>query len=325
MLPAIKRALARRSPVLAPPTAHHGAAEVQEAIPDGRLASAEQENSQLKAALRDLETRLDRLGAESNRLILDNVRLREKVGEVLQHHVGTWIASLPGETLGPDDVGAFIAAMDDTFDGHLSSVLNYSRVVSLAHFARSVDRLGLAAQAHVGIVSGTLREWELAFLKPQRVTVLAFDSDPANDLDISWCDRPPQNFSLTICNQVLEHVFNPHVAFRNLVHHTAPGGHLYVTIPTINCIHGEPHFYSSGFHPRFLERLAQESEVELVEVGSWGSYKYMINAVTGYWLSERQLLPGATEGVRFPDLVATDGRIREDRFMTDCWALFRKP
>ncbi len=325
MLTAIKRALALLSPPAPLSSGQGRSLEVREIAFDGRLASAEQENDRLKATLRDHETRLERLGRESNQLILDNVRLREKIGEVVQHHVGAWTSSRRGPELGPDDVGAFIAAMDDKFDGHLSSVLNYSRVVSLAHFARSMERLGLARQDHVGIVSGSLREWELAFLTPQRVTVLGFESDPANDLDLSWCDRPPQNFSMTICNQVLEHVFNAHVAFRNLVHHTAPGGYLYVTIPTINCIHGEPHFYSSGFHPRFLERLAEEGRVELVELGFWGSYKYLINAVTGYWLCERQLLPGSTQGVLFPELVTRDGRIREDRFITDCWALFRKP
>lgn len=325
MLTALKRALALLAPAAAPPPGQGRREEQREPVPDERFARAEQENGRLKASLRELEIRLERLGAESNQLILDNVRLREKIGEVVQHRVGTWTSSRPAAELTPDDIAAFIAAMDDRFDGHLSSVLNYARVVSLAHFARSVERLNLAAQAHVGVISGSLREWELMFLTPQRVTVLAFENDPANDLDISWCDRPSQNFSLTICNQVLEHVFNAHVAFRNLVHHTAPSGHIYVTIPTINCIHGEPHFYSSGFHPRFLERLAGENGVDLVEVGYWGSYKYMINAVTGYWLSERQLVAGATQGVLFPDLLAKDGRIREDRFITDCWALFRKP
>ncbi len=309
---------------LFPALARQQPAEAQESALLERLATLERENNRLGASLQDLEGRCARLQSQSDDLLHDNVRLRHKIGEVLQHRVDAWSASVAGPELTPEDVSAFIKAMDDKFEGHLSSVLNYSRVVSLAYFARSVKRLGLASQAHVGVISGSLREWELLFVSPQKVTTIEFDREPANNLDMSWSDSPSKNFSLTICNQVLEHVFNPHVAFRNLVHHTAADGYIYVSIPTINCIHGEPNYYSSGFHPRFLEKLAEENRIELVEVGYWGSYKYMINAVSGYWLSAEQMLPGSTEGVLFPELVAADGRIRNDRFMTDCWGLFRK-
>jgi SAM-dependent methyltransferase len=237
-------------------------------------------------------------------------------------------ASLSRANNAPDlnTVSRFIAANDARFDGSLSGFMNYSRVVSLAGFDRLMGKLNLRAQAHIGVISGSLREPELKFVSAARTTILSFEDDKRYDLDLKWTD-PSQEFSLTLCNQALEHVFNPHMAFENLVRHTAPGGYLYVTIPTVNCIHGEPYYYSAGFHPRFLERLGITHNLELADIGFWGSYKYMIYAVTGIWLPEKWLRRGIHRrgDLRHPSLIIEDGRFMNEKFMTDCWALYRKP
>ena len=234
----------------------------------------------------------------------------------------TWQSPHVKLSLGLAEISAFIARCDPNFAGRFSGFYNYSRIVALAHFAVLVNQAAITKQAHTGIVSGAADELELNFLASEKLTCLTLET--GHDLDRSWLDQPSPNFSMTLCNQVLEHVFNPHVAFRNLIHVTRPGGHIYVTIPTINCIHGEPNFYSSGFHPRFLERLALESGLEIVSLGFWGSYKYMVNAVSGYWLAEKQLMIGAKEGGLNPMLGNVDGRIKDDQFITDCWGLFRR-
>lgn len=233
-----------------------------------------------------------------------------------------WESPYVTPPLGLAEISEFIARFDADFGGRLSGFCNYSRVVSLAHFAVLTHGQNLTKQAHIGVVSGSDNELELRFLTSDKLTKLAFEE--GHDLDRPWFDLPSPNYSMTLCNQVLEHVFDPHLAFRNLIHCTCPGGHIYVTIPTINCIHGEPNFYSSGFHPRFLERLAQENGLEILSIGYWGSYKYMVNAVSGYWLAEKQLMIGAKEGGLNPLLGHVDGRIRDDQFITDCWGLFRR-
>jgi SAM-dependent methyltransferase len=241
--------------------------------------------------------------------------------------------------LGFPDINLFIEAHNCEFDNKLTDFYNYSRVVSLANFARLTQHLGLREQDHVGVISGSLLDPELRFLNPKETTVLSFEVNPTYDLDLPWAEQISKEFSLTICNQTLEHVFNPHFAFKNLLHHTRVGGYLYVSIPTINCIHGEPYFYSSGFHPRFLERLGRENGVETVSLGWWGSYKYQLNAVAGRWLPERLLRAQEkpTLRTRFaylrrlkkipqsPILFAEkEGRLNEQEFITDCWALYRK-
>ena len=225
-----------------------------------------------------------------------------------------------------DEVAGFVRRLDRQFDGNLRGQLNYSRVVALAHSAESIERLSLRPQAHVGVVSGSKHEPELLLLDPRQLTLLNFDGGDEYDLDRSWQDTESLGFSLTLCNQVLEHVFNPHIAFQNLVHHTAVGGYVYVNVPTINCVHGEPYFYSSGFHPRFLERLALDSGLRVAMLGAWGSRRYLLNAVIGNWLTERQLTrgPHRFKDFQFPSEILRDGRKNDPAYITDCWGLFRK-
>jgi hypothetical protein len=232
-----------------------------------------------------------------------------------------------GCSLNVAEVSRLIHAHDAQFDGRLSRHLNYARAVSLAHFDALIGQLSLTRQAPVGIVSGSLGEPELPFLKAERSTVLNFEVDPVYDLDRSWLNQPAQGFTITLCNQTLEHVFNPHAAFQNPIHHTAPGGYIYMAIPTINCVNGEPYFFSSGFHPRFLKRLGQEAGLDVLNVGRWGSYKYLINAVSGTWLPEAALRRGIVTGraLKHPGLVFQDGRVNEPKYINDCWALYRRP
>ena len=224
------------------------------------------------------------------------------------------------------DVEIFIKECDKVFDGRLSRYFNYSRVVSLAEFRRLIEELNLIFQEKVGVISGSKDEPELKFIKSSDTRILNFSDSLEYDLDGDWTSQDPENFSLTICNQVFEHIYNPHVAIKNLMHHTKIGGYIYVSIPTINCIHSDPYFYSSGFHPRFLERLAIENNLEPVNIGFWGSHKYLINAVSEQWLTSNQLKKGIhrLRDMQFPFAMFQDGRKNSSQYITDCWGLFKK-
>ncbi len=225
-----------------------------------------------------------------------------------------------------DEVAKFIALQNSRFDGLLGSWLNYPRVVALHDFYQCIKHLDIAQQEHVGVFSGSLNEPELKLIESNKITMLNFEDNHEYDLDHSWFHQTPMNFSLSLCNQVFEHIFNPHVALKNIIHHTRNQGYIYISIPTINCIHSDPYFYSSGFHPRFLERLAFENDLIPIMMDQWGSFKYMVNAVSGKWLTSTQLKPGI-HGLRdlvLPFSIFEDGRKESDRYITDCWGLFQK-
>jgi 2-polyprenyl-3-methyl-5-hydroxy-6-metoxy-1,4-benzoquinol methylase len=169
-------------------------------------------------------------------------------------------------------------------------------------------------------------EPELKFIDCSNIDVLSFENDKIYDLDKPWNSYSLNKYDLTICNQVLEHVFNPHQAFENLFDITNNNGYIWISVPIINSVHGEPFFYSSGYHPRFLERLANNYKLKIIDLNCWGSLKYKLHCVRGTWLTYNQLGYGFNSFNDFylPNLIFQNGRINNTNHITDCWALLKK-
>jgi hypothetical protein len=221
------------------------------------------------------------------------------------------------------------------------SRIAYSRLVQLTALHQLVTTHDLTNQAHVGVISGGGSEPELALFKIDKTTICAYEENIKYDLDKSWLEWPSYEFSFTICNYTFEHIFNPFVAIKNLIHHTASGGYLFLSMPVVDCIHGEPHFYYSGFHPRFLSRIAQEYGLEIIALGAWGNHKAMINGMHGRWLNESEshrgffnftqlrhpidALRALARNFRQLSVIFEDGRIQSSTYLTNTWILLRKP
>ena len=220
------------------------------------------------------------------------------------------------------------------------SSLAYSRLVQLTAVNQLVKTHNLIKQVHVGVISGGTEEPELALFKSDKTTICAYEEDVRYDLDKSWLGWPSYEFSLTICNHTFEHIFNPFVAIKNLIYHTAENGYIFLSMPVVDCIHGEPHFYYSGFHPRFLSRMAQESGLEIISLGAWGNHKAMINGMHCRWLNERESRRGLINfnnltnplsalktlfrNLRQLSVAFEDGRVQSSRYLTNTWILLRK-
>jgi hypothetical protein len=230
------------------------------------------------------------------------------------------------QSLSHSEVLLFVKDNTELYKERLQKKISYNRVVSLAYFDFYLNKYNLKNQDHVGVVSGYIGEPELGLIKAKKVSIINFDQDKKYDLDKDWKLIKSSEYSMTICNQVLEHISNPRLAIKNLIHMTSVGGYIYISVPTINGIHGEPYFYSSGYHPRFLEKIAIEFGLKIMEIGSWGSKKYMINAVSNCWLTNKQLKPMAINyfNIKYPIYFFVDGRKNDSRIITDTWGLFQK-
>ena len=155
-----------------------------------------------------------------------------------------------------------------------------ARVVSFSRFWELVkcDSELLANRLRVAVVSGGT-ESELGLLpESSRVDFLNFEQDPHMwDLTNDWSDDAygdyRSSYDFVLCEQVLEHVSDPALAFRNLVVLLAPGGLLHVSVPGVNGVHGDPFYFYSGFHKRLLKSWAEELELEILDIGDWGSPK----------------------------------------------------
>ena len=237
------------------------------------------------------------------------------------------------KTFCDDLVADFILRHDLHYGYKLTNYLNYSRVVCLADFERIVKYYELSSCA-AAIVSGSRDEPELKLVDHELVDILDYDSTSQRyNLDLDWEKELDScclggGYDFVMCNQVLEHIAFPLQGMKNLFYITAPGGYIWVSIPTINCIHGEPYFYSAGYHPRMLQKLGDVVGLEVLHIGAWGSKKYLVAAVLGKWLTEKQLSPGfrSMRDLVFPWLALQDGRKSQiDKVISDSWALFRKP
>jgi len=220
----------------------------------------------------------------------------------------------------------FIEEYDAVFGGGLRRRLNASRVVSLFWFKMYAEEFTDLKRSKCAVVSGSSNEPELRFSQSAQVDFINFSDDNAFDLSKPWENKSLGgkylSYDLVLCNQVLEHVFNPIVAFDNLTKLVRPKGYLYISVPVLNCIHGEPYFYSSGYHPRFLLELAQNSpsKMKTEKVGIFGSKRYMISAVLGKWLTVNEMFDGTSgEQINSWDNLQCDSRCP-----TDTWALFSK-
>ena len=225
----------------------------------------------------------------------------------------------------------WINSQDKILARALTRSHGYNRVVSLFDF----DQLSLLERFQyidkVCVVSGSESELELNFVNAREVFTTSLDD--GYDLTDNWDSENFINkeaiasFDFVICNQVLEHVPDPIKAFKNLVSISKPGGYIWVSIPVINRIHDEPNFYSSGYHPRYLQFLADKFHLDTIHIGDWGSIKYKLFAVTRNWPPYRKLKKGlrSNSDFLFPRGIFLDGRKLEKKHLVDTWGLFQKP
>jgi SAM-dependent methyltransferase len=226
-------------------------------------------------------------------------------------------------------VAQFIRANDDLFDGKLSGWFSYPRVVSLCDFQwRVVPALSqaLGRRFTIAVISGSEDEPELKLLRDFdcATSQLSYERDKRFDLSRDW-DDTYGSFDLVICNQVLEHVFDPLRAMRNIRRIIAPGGFAYVAVPTINKVHSLPEFYSAGYYPFWLERAFEHAGLTVDHVSFWGSRKYLGHLK---WPPYRRLGRGFHAKVDWLDLrrPLTDGRVfsNNDKLISDTWGLARR-
>jgi len=228
-------------------------------------------------------------------------------------------------------VEKWIKSQNSEFRRSLEKSHGYNRVVSMFDF----DKLSaLENFKHIDklcVVSGSENELETNFISASEV--FATSLEDGYDLTEDWSKENFKNknilgsFDFVMCNQVLEHVPDPIRAFNNLVLMARPGAYIWVSIPVINRIHDEPNFYSSGYHPRYLKFLSDNAKLDTIHIGTWGSLKYKLFAVSRNWPPLRKLQRGlrSNSDLLFPKFMFTNGAIHQDKHLVDTWALYKKP
>ncbi len=115
---------------------------------------------------------------------------------------------------------------------------------------------------------------------PQTVTeYVGQDNDPAVNPDIlgNATDIAVDNesFDSVLCNEVLEHVYEPQAVLREIHRVFKPGGHVYITVPMMWCLHYEPYDFWR-YTPHSLRNLLTEAGFEIKELERSGGVFSMI-------------------------------------------------
>lgn len=94
-----------------------------------------------------------------------------------------------------------------------------------------------------------------------------------------------ESFQFVLCTEVLEHVADWDVAFRNLAALTAPGGHILITCPHFYPLHEEPYDYWRPTHHavRYFAERVNLTIAEEVKAGD--AWDVLGTALTCCWPS----------------------------------------
>ena len=229
------------------------------------------------------------------------------------------------------DIDLWIKNQNKSFRDILFNHYNYGRVRQLFEFEKLSKLESFFEIESLCVVSGEGEdEPEQNFIKSN--SIFSTTLEDGFDLTEDWSQKPEikdikESFNFVMCNQVLEHVPDVLLAFKNLIFLTRPGGFIWVSVPVINRIHQEPNFYSSGYHPRYLKYLGDLNTLENVHISAWGSLKCKIFTTGGIWPTYVQLKRGirSKNDLLFPAGMMLNGLLNNDKHLVDTWALYKKP
>ena len=138
------------------------------------------------------------------------------------------------------------------------------------------------------------KDIELSFLSP----IFSFECnyDGTSLCEFHQLTVDLYNFSFALASQVVEHLYDPLLAFHAIRSHLTENGFLFISLPTLNKPHMEPnHFH--GFTSRGISLLLRLSGFEVVELGIFGCKAYMDGLfVQGKWLPYTVCAPPEVNG-----------------------------
>jgi SAM-dependent methyltransferase len=148
---------------------------------------------------------------------------------------------------------------------------------------------------------------ELEFINSNKKTLLEY---PKYDLH-KLPDNLNDIFDFFIFNQTLEHLYDPFEAVRQIYKIIKSGGYVFTSVPTLNIPHMTPiHF--NGFTPMGLAMLFKKVGFEIIEIGQWGNFEYIVKLwKSHYW-------PG------YKDLNKNNIITNEENNVCQCWILAKK-
>jgi hypothetical protein len=160
--------------------------------------------------------------------------------------------------------------------------------------------LSSSSTIRVAVLGGYLGEPELLILQDHyKLEVTYFGVEGIAEHGSIYLDLndPPINieiyksgFDLVLCSQVLEHLWSVNSAFECFTFLLSQSGYLWVACPFSNFLHGSPAFYSAGYSPDLLKKMAEKHGLNTISIGSYANKRlYRARHLLIMWPSRKQL------------------------------------
>jgi SAM-dependent methyltransferase len=149
---------------------------------------------------------------------------------------------------------------------------DFPRVISLLEFEKFSSENDLSFN-NVLSFNG-INDPEYQFIKYNNIKNYNY-LDNSDKYDLHTLDLETSDFDFFMCNQTLEHVYDPCLVLRNIHKHLKKGGLFYCNVPSFNMAHDTPHHHYIGFTPVGLGCVVQQAGFEIIDIGFWGNTDYI--------------------------------------------------
>jgi hypothetical protein len=162
---------------------------------------------------------------------------------------------------------------------------DFSRVISLLEFKDYMDKNPRVYNN--ALISNGTNDPELRFLKYKNISHIDYEKNKKYDLhDLNLNEK----YDFFMCNQTLEHTYDPCLILRNIFNIMEDGGVVYVNVPALCPPHNTPHHYYNGFTPVGLGCILKQAGFTILDIGYWGNKDFVTHLFnTNDWPDYRML------------------------------------
>jgi len=158
---------------------------------------------------------------------------------------------------------------------------DFPRIPALIEFRKMVDELKLISKKM--LILNDFDDPELEFIETDKIVSCVYDNNPS-EYDLHIMDLDEKDFDFVMCNQTLEHLYNPYVCLKTINKHIRSGGYFYANVPSNNIPHSTPYHFFTGITSSGLGAMIVESGFEIVKLGQWGNSHNLIKLFTDGWI-----------------------------------------
>ncbi len=160
-------------------------------------------------------------------------------------------------------------------------------------FNKLIESTGIQVK-NIAVVGGSTDDPEVEYFLGHEINIEFLGIEQVSNHKFEYFDLNKKSinskqYDLVICSQVLEHIFDVKQGIENLINITEKGGIVWINCPYSNHSHGSPEFYSSGYSPALIEKLAEMHGAEVMYSSQIGSKRqYFFTHTIRFWPNKLQ-------------------------------------